>query len=88
MNTSTSYPTPRQRPRRPLIIKFDDLPDEALIPISVVMDVTGRRTTSIYSDIKRHKFPPPERWGSRCSRWRVGSIRRWLVSPASYKEGI
>ena len=88
MNTSTCNPTPKQRPRRPLTLKFDDLPDDALIPISVVMDVTGRRTTSIYSDIKQHKFPSPERWGSRCSRWRVGLIRRWLVSPASYMESI
>ena len=75
---------PQQRPRRPLTLKFDDLPNEALIPLSVVMDVTGRRTTSIYSDIKQQKFPPPERWGKRCSRWRVGSIRQWLVNPSCH----
>ena len=74
-----------KRMRRPLALKFIDLPDEAFITINLVCDVSGKRTTSIYAAIKDGQFPSPERFGRRCSRWRVGEIRRWLVDPFTYK---
>lgn len=75
---------PPQRPRRAISLKFSELPDEAFITINLVCDVSGKRTTSIYAAIKDGQFPPPERFGSRCSRWRVGEIRRWLANPHNY----
>ncbi len=76
----------QNKTRRPMALKFDDLPDEALVPINIVMDVTGRRTTSVYDGIKKKTFPSPEKMGTRCSRWRVGKLRRWLSDPSSYSE--
>ena len=76
---------PPQRPRSAISLKFSELPDEAFITLGMVCDITGKRTTSVYDAIKRHTFPSPERFGSRCSRWRVGEIRRWLRDPFTYK---
>ena len=73
-----------KRTRRPLALKFIDLPDEAFITINLVCDVSGKRTTSIYAAIKDGQFPPPERFGNHCSRWRVGEVRRWLANPHNY----
>jgi predicted DNA-binding transcriptional regulator AlpA len=86
MNSNNFQRSTKQRPRRQLTLKFDDLPDNALVCIDVVMDVTGRRTTTIYSEIKNNRFPAPERWGSRCSRWRVSKVRQWLANPSNYIE--
>lgn len=74
----------QQRPRRPMVLRFEDLPDEAFVPINIVMDVTGKRTTSIYEAINQKKFPAPDRFGSKCVRWRCGEIRRWLADPNNY----
>lgn len=76
----------QQKTRRPMALKFDELPDEALVPINVVMDVTGRRTTSVYDGVKSKTFPSPEKFGARCTRWRVGKLRRWLADPVGYFE--
>lgn len=76
----------KQRQRRPLTLKFSDLPDEALVPINVVCDVCGNRPTAIYDGIKKKTFPVAEKFGLRCSRWRVGQLRRWLANPRNYYE--
>lgn len=78
---------PPSRKRGAIALKFDDLPDSALIPIIVVMDVVGKRKTAIYAGVKTGKFPTPERFGSRCTRWRVGSVRKWLAAPNDYIDG-
>lgn len=77
---------PKSRKRGDIALKFDDLPDAALIPIVVVMDVVGKRKTSIYAGVKSGKFPTPEKFGTRCTRWRVGTVRKWLASPLDYNE--
>ncbi len=76
----------KSRQRRPLTLKFNDLPDEALVPINVVCDICGNRPTAVYDGIKKNTFPASEKFGLRCSRWRVGQLRRWLADPHNYYE--
>lgn len=75
---------PKSHKRGPVTLRFGDLPDEALIEIVFVMDVTDKRKTSVYAGINAGTFPAPEKFGSRCTRWRVGDIRKWLASPNDY----
>ena len=42
--------------------------------------LTGMGRTKLYSLIKSGKFPPPERYGQRCSRWRAGTVIDFLNS--------
>lgn len=55
---------------------FDRLPASALVPLSVVMGLTGRKRTSIYALIKTGGFPAPVKLSEGCSRWRVGDLRK------------
>jgi predicted DNA-binding transcriptional regulator AlpA len=75
-----------QRIRGALTVKFDELPDEALVPLTMAMDVSGKRSTAIYDGIKKHTFPAPVKLSSRCVRWRVGDLRHWLADPSNYFE--
>lgn len=75
-------------PRRSLSLPVNSLPDDALVDIRVVSDVVGLKTTAIYARIKNHTFPNPERFGTRCTRFRVGKLRRWLADPMNYREAI
>lgn len=57
-----------------------DLADLALLDIKVVCELTGMKSTSIYSWVAAGKFPEPIRLGPRCTRWRAGDVRAWLMS--------
>lgn len=74
----------KQRQRRPLTLSFSVLPDDALVDIHVVCDVSGKRPTAIHAGVKSGAFPAPEKFGPRCSRWRVGLLRRWLAAPLNF----
>jgi len=58
---------------------FSSLPDEALVPISTVCAIRGRSRASIYRDVKAGRCPAPVAAGPRCTRWRVGLLRQYLV---------
>ncbi|MDP3087088.1 MAG: AlpA family phage regulatory protein [Methylotenera sp.] len=85
--TKTNDLKPRE-PRRPISLPVNSLPDDALVNIQVVSDVSGLKTTAIYGRIKKHSFPSPEKFGTRCTRWRLGKLRRWLADPWNYVETI
>lgn len=74
-------------PRRSISLPVNSLPDDALVNIQVTSDVVGLKTTAIYDRIKKHIFPKPEKFGTRCTRWRLGKLRRWLADPWNYVEG-
>lgn len=73
-------------PRRSISLPVNSLPDDALVNIQVTSDVVGLKTTAIYGRIKKRSFPAPEKFGTRCTRWRLGKLRRWLADPWNYKE--
>ncbi len=73
-------------PRRSISLPVNSLPDDALVNIQVTSDVVGLKTTAIYDRVKKHIFPKPEKFGTRCTRWRLGKLRRWLADPLNYIE--
>ncbi len=76
----------RQRPRAPITIDFSILPDDALISKHEVDAISGLKNSRRYALIKEDRFPAPVRLSSRCVRWRMGDLRRWLADPLGYGE--
>lgn len=42
-----------------------------------VVALTGRSRSSIYTDIRAKKFPPPVHIGPRATAWTASSIAAW-----------
>ena len=76
------------RPRRPITIEFDRLPDEALVDKHVRRAVTGLGDSEAYERIRKGTHPAPLLLGKRCARWRVGELRRWLADPLNWRAEV
>lgn len=50
-------------------------PNDVLLPIDRVCEIVARSKASIYRDIKRGTFPPPQKIGGS-SRWRRSLIMK------------
>lgn len=85
--------SPKRKYRRPgltaagtipdALANFDVMPDSALVGFSVVEGVTGQSNATIHRRMKDDpSFPKPIRDG-RCTRFRVGDIRRYLEKKAA-----
>lgn len=56
--------------------------DDALLRRATVEQATGLSTASIYRLLSKRQFPEPVRLSTRCTRWRAGDIRAWLIAQA------
>ena len=56
----------------------DELKPEVRLKFDQVSQITGMGRTKIYSLIKEGKFPEPERFGKRSSRWRAATLVEFL----------
>ena len=65
-------PTKAEQP-----IAAAQIPD-AHLKLSTVVAVTGLSETSLRRLMGADKFPHPIRQGTRCPRWRAGSVTAWL----------
>ncbi|HZR36242.1 MAG TPA: hypothetical protein VFA75_12775 [Nevskia sp.] len=61
---------------------FDDLPDSALVPQPVVEALWGISPSTVLRRVKNKTLPEPERFGTRCTRWRVGDLRKSMAKAA------
>lgn len=48
-------------------MNHEDSPQDILLPIKVVCEIVARSRASIYRDIKRGTFPPPQKQGGSSS---------------------
>lgn len=62
-----------------ILALWNNLPDEALVPLPVVCAIRGRSPASIYRDVKAGRCPAPVSAGPRSSRWKVGQLRQQLA---------
>jgi len=85
INKSTGDTAKKRRPRRPIAVGIDCLPDDALVAKDIRRAVTGLGDSQTYELIKARRFPAPLKLGARCSRWRMGDLRRWLADPLGYR---
>lgn len=67
----------------------ETLADLALLAIGDVCDLVRMSPSWVHDEIRAGRFPQPLRFGPRCSRWTVASIRTWLAErTASPPEGV
>jgi predicted DNA-binding transcriptional regulator AlpA len=57
---------------------FDDLSDDAYVPIKVVATLLGCSESTIVRRVKNGMLPSPKRFGERDTRWNVGALREML----------
>lgn len=63
--------------------------DVALASIKDVCALVRMSPSWVHDEIRAGRFPQPLRFGPRCSRWTVASIRTWLAErTASPPEGV
>lgn len=72
------------RPRRPITLSIDSLPDDALVAKDVRRAITGLGDSQTYELIRQRRFPAALKLGARCSCWKMGDLRRWLADPLGY----
>lgn len=59
--------------------QFDHLPDTALVSVQTFAALLGAGVSTIWRRAKLEaSFPQPVRLSTRCTRWRVADIRRFL----------
>lgn len=66
--------------------KFDGLPNEAMVPIKTFAAMIDAGTSTIWRRCKEESesgFPQPVRLGARCTRFSVGSIRKFIAARAA-----
>lgn len=68
------------------LTEFSTMPEEAFLRLPQVKRLAGIGRSSVYALIGQGRFPKPVKLTSRASGWRVGEIRRWLNSPATWGQ--
>lgn len=67
---------------------FHLLPDETFVPVKVFPVIAGIAVSTAWRRAKLEPdFPKPVRLGSRCTRFRLGDIRRFLAERAATSAG-
>lgn len=59
---------------------------DALLRIATVSKVTGLSPATIYRKLAHSAFPKPVRLSARCTRWRAGDVRAWLVAQVEARD--
>lgn len=63
---------------------FDSLPDSALVPVTAFRALAGIAPSTVWRRTSLEPdFPKPVRLGAKCTRFRVGDIRRLLAGNAA-----
>ena len=74
--------TTKTNPGRALRPLPADLADVALLDIKDVCAVVRMSASWVHDATRTHRFPAPVIRKSRCTRWRSGDVRAWLVDRA------
>ncbi len=84
MGSSNQHESKRAQ-QRPTVTA---LPSEGFCSIKALAQpggVTPWGRSSLFSLIRQGRFPQPERFGARCTRWRVDAIREYLADPRAWE---
>jgi len=80
MHTNTSVQTKK--------LKSASLPAEGYCSIRALAQpggVTPWAVSTLWLRVRQGRFPQPERFGARCTRWRVELIREYLTDPRAWE---
>lgn len=64
------------------------LPNEGYCSIKALAQpdgVTPWAESTLWLRVRQGRFPAPERFGARCTRWRVELIREYLADPRAWE---
>ncbi|MPS29139.1 MAG: hypothetical protein E2576_24115 [Alcaligenaceae bacterium] len=64
------------------------LPNEGYCSIKALAQpdgVTPWAESTLWLRVRQGRFPAPERFGARCTRWRVELIREYLADPNAWE---
>lgn len=60
---------------------FDQLPDSAMITVKSFSAVLEAGESTVWRRAKNEpEFPQPIRLGTKCTRWKVGDIRKFIAA--------
>ena len=60
--------------------------DVALGDIKDVCALVRMSSSWIHDEVRAGRFPQPLRFGPRCSRWTIASVRTWLIDRAAQPQ--
>ncbi|HEY4135793.1 MAG TPA: hypothetical protein VGO34_11320 [Alphaproteobacteria bacterium] len=64
------------------------LPTEGFCSVKALAQpdgVTPWAESTLWLRVRQGRFPAPERFGARCTRWRVEAIREYLADPEAWE---
>jgi predicted DNA-binding transcriptional regulator AlpA len=67
------------------LLPADDL---ALVDGNIAERVTGLKKSARHMRAQAGTYPKPLQLSSRCSRYRVGDLRRWLQDPFGWQQSM
>ena len=67
---------------------FDSLPDSALIDVRTYARLLDCSENTVWRRAKAKALPAPIRVSSQQTRWRVGDVRKALVSTVTDRDGV
>jgi predicted DNA-binding transcriptional regulator AlpA len=79
--SSGSARRPKVRPPLP-----ESHADIALCDMADVCALVRMSTTWVHDQVRAGRFPQPLRYGPRCTRWTMASIRAWLIERAAQPQ--
>ena len=63
-----------------------DLADVAFLDIGDVCAAVRMSASWVHDEVREGRFPPPLRYGPRCSRWKSADVRRYLIERAAQPQ--
>ena len=74
---------------QPSKIRFQDLPDEALIRLRqmIALQVVPFSASSVWRLCRKNRFPRPIKLSAGVTAWRVGAIRKFLREIENRHQG-
>ena len=60
--------------------------DVALGDINDVRALVRMSASWVHEQVRLSKFPQPQRYGPRCTRWRIADIRQYLIERAALPQ--
>lgn len=59
-------------------------PDDRILRIRTVLQLTGLSRSTLYRKVQRGEFPKQIKLSERCAGWRQSSVRAWMRNPMFY----
>jgi len=76
----------RERRIKDALAHFDQLPDGAFLRVGAVARLRGCGPATIWRHARAGTFPAAVRLPGRSTGWRVGEVREYLKSPATWAQ--